>query len=158
MTPVKCGSAVGSLYTPREDAARGPLPLIINLPGLSPRSVQDRAPLLASHGFAVFDLDYLSPVRDDLLRIGNSICIDSKIFYDVHDFARSHPRLDADRVGLSGSCYGGTIALFAASLLADLPVRCAVMQRIYDALLFTGFRLPDGSPIILPCHGRRRRR
>ncbi|XP_071502059.1 bile acid-CoA:amino acid N-acyltransferase-like [Diadema antillarum] len=152
MTSVKCGSAVGMLYMPREDAVPGPLPLIIDLPGLSPRSVQDRAPLLASHGFAVFDLDYLSPVRDELESIGYSICIDSKMFYDVLDFARNHPRLDADRVGLSGACYGGTIALFATSLLADLPVRCAVMQRIYDALLFSGFRLSDGSPIILPWH------
>ncbi|XP_071479328.1 acyl-coenzyme A thioesterase 2, mitochondrial-like [Diadema antillarum] len=147
MTRVKCGSAVGSLYAP---SATGPFPVIINVPGLAVRMVQDRAPLLASHGFAVFDLDYFSTTAESFLRIGNRSCINSMVFYDVLDFVRNHPRLDADRIGISGSSFGGTIALFAMSLLADFPVRCAVMDRIYDALIVTGFRLPDGSKLILP--------
>ncbi|XP_072163452.1 bile acid-CoA:amino acid N-acyltransferase-like [Diadema setosum] len=145
ISSIKCGSAEGTLYLPRQEVVSGPLPFIIDMPGMAPRNVKDRPVLLSSHGFAVFDFHYFNSVKEDIERDHTTACFNMGLFYDIIEFVKSHPRLDEARIGINGACFGGTLALHTLSRLSDLPIRCMVLQRCVDTLVGLGLQNPDGS-------------
>ncbi|XP_071487176.1 bile acid-CoA:amino acid N-acyltransferase-like [Diadema antillarum] len=143
--PVSTGEAEGVLFLPEKRGGSDPLPFIVDMRGLLTQLVVDRAALLASHGFAVFVFDYFRPRR--LKTNGENVYVDSQAFLDVINFAREHPRLDADRIGVTSSCLGGSMMLHSVTRL-QLPVRCMVAAG-FSTLLFAqvGWKNLDGSLI-----------
>ncbi|XP_072164159.1 bile acid-CoA:amino acid N-acyltransferase-like [Diadema setosum] len=118
-----------------DQVAPSRLPLIIEMAGLAPRSVQDRPQLMASHGFAVFDFNYFGAIGKDLSKgapRGQNVYLDCQLFYDIVEFARRHPRIDDTRIGISAGCTGGSLALSAVPRLTGFPVRCISLQRSED--------------------------
>ncbi|XP_071479310.1 acyl-coenzyme A thioesterase 1-like [Diadema antillarum] len=118
-----------------QEVASSQLPLIIEMAGLAPRSVQDRPQLLASHGFAVFDFNYFGAIGEALLTggpKGENVYLDCQLFYDIVEFARRHPRIDDTRIGISTGCSGGSLVLSAVPRLTGFPVRCISVQRSED--------------------------
>ncbi|XP_071502057.1 acyl-coenzyme A thioesterase 3-like [Diadema antillarum] len=118
-----------------QEVASSQLPLIIEMAGLAPRSVQDRPQLLASHGFAVFDFNYFGAIGEALLTggpKGENVYLDCQLFYDIVEFARRHPRIDDTRIGISTGCSGGSLVLSAVPRLKGFPVRCISVQRSED--------------------------
>ncbi|XP_071493479.1 acyl-coenzyme A thioesterase 1-like [Diadema antillarum] len=118
-----------------QEVAPSRLPLIIEMAGLAPRSVQDRPQLLASHGFAVLDFNYFAAIGEALLTgapKGQNAYLDCKLFYDIVEYAQRHPRIDDTRIGISAGCTGGSLALSAVPRLTGFPVRCISVQRSED--------------------------
>ncbi|XP_072181057.1 bile acid-CoA:amino acid N-acyltransferase-like [Diadema setosum] len=143
--PVSTGEAEGVLFLPEKREGSDPLPFVVDMRGLLTRLVVDRAALLASHGFAVFAFDYFLPRR--LKTKEENVYMDSQAFLDVIKFAREHPRLDADRIGITSSCYGGSMMLHSVTRL-QLPVRCMVAAGFSTVLsVQVGWKNLDGSLI-----------
>ncbi|XP_071479271.1 acyl-coenzyme A thioesterase 2, mitochondrial-like [Diadema antillarum] len=65
---------------------------------------------------------------------------------DILEFARSHPRIDHTRIGISGSSMGGSLTLNAVPRLTDFPVRCVSVAKCMDILsMYLGLQGPGGS-------------
>ncbi|XP_054775411.2 acyl-coenzyme A thioesterase 1-like [Lytechinus pictus] len=144
---VECGGAMGTLYLPKKANQSSPVPLVIEMPGLGPTFARDRFPLLASHGFGVFEFDYFQSLKDDLQKHGNAY-LNCRLLIDIIEFARTHPDIDENRIGLNGTCYGGTLALNAVSRIPDLPIQCLGVQRCVDFLAtHVGLETIDGNII-----------
>lgn len=94
----------GVLFLPPSES---PLPVIITLSGSGGGIGENRAQLLASHGFAVFALGYfrvegLPPFLQD---------IPLEYFETAFNWIKSQPNLDSSRVGLYGASRGAELAL-----------------------------------------------
>eukprot|EP00057_Strongylocentrotus_purpuratus_P000466 XP_001176941.2 PREDICTED: acyl-coenzyme A amino acid N-acyltransferase 1 isoform X2 [Strongylocentrotus purpuratus] len=147
---VQHGIADGCLYIPKKKGSSDPMPVLLDIRGGVPFLVEDRPSLMASHGFAVFSIDYFRKMMAGR-RIFNEKCryFDLKIFLDIFEFIANHPRLDSSRVGIVSSCLGSVLALQAAARLKDMvPIRCVAATGCVDFLGYEiGLRLPDGRTI-----------
>ena len=76
------------------------------------------------------------------------LCPVNYFVQDIMDFAKDHPRLDSDRVGINAMCFGGLFSLHAVSRIPNLPIRCINVQRPVDFLHFlVNLKMPNGSSI-----------
>nr|XP_054766061.1 acyl-coenzyme A amino acid N-acyltransferase 1-like [Lytechinus pictus] len=144
------GTADGCLYLPQKKGASDPLPVLLDIRGGVPFLVEDRPSLMASHGFAVFSINYFRKMMEGRV-VMHEKCryFDLQIFLDLFEYIALHPRLDINRVGIVSSCLGSVLALQAAARLKDLiPIRCVAATGCLDFLGYQiGLKLPDGSTI-----------
>lgn len=102
--PVQENGLVGILFMPPSE---NPLPLIITLSGSNGGLGENRAQLLASHGFAVLALGYFgaeglpSKLQD----------IPLEYFEKAFNWIRTQPNLDSSHIGIYGTSRGGELAL-----------------------------------------------
>eukprot|EP00057_Strongylocentrotus_purpuratus_P033192 XP_790533.2 PREDICTED: acyl-coenzyme A amino acid N-acyltransferase 1 isoform X1 [Strongylocentrotus purpuratus] len=146
---VQHGIADGYLYIPKKKGSSDPMPVLLDIRGGVPFLVEDRPSLMASHGFAVFSIDYFRKMSADWDFFGDiPKYFDLKIFLDLFDFIANHPRLDSSRVGIVSSCLGSVLALQAAARLKMIPIRCVAATGCLDILSYSvGIRLPDGTTV-----------
>ncbi|XP_011674001.2 peroxisomal succinyl-coenzyme A thioesterase [Strongylocentrotus purpuratus] len=134
---VQHGIADGYLYIPKKKGSSDPMPVILDIRGAVPFLVEDRPSLMASHGFAVFSIDYFRKMSADWDFFGDiPKYFDLKIFLDLFDFIANHPRLDSSRVGIVSSCLGSVLALQAAARLKMIPIRCVAATGCLDILSY----------------------
>lgn len=140
---ISTGNAHGVLFLPNGKGASDPLPVVIEVRGLGNGVLEDRASLLASHGYAVFALDFMAsfePSKDV-----DIFYFKAQAFLDLFEYIRKHSRLDETRVGMFGFCTGSTLAIHGLSRL-NLPIRCAVFSSMLEMLLsIIGIKMPDGK-------------
>ncbi|XP_041457082.1 bile acid-CoA:amino acid N-acyltransferase-like [Lytechinus variegatus] len=140
---VSTGKCHGVFFFPKQKGNSDPLPVIVELRGLGNGVLEDRASLLASHGYAVLEIDFMASFESttDL----NVFYFDAQAFLDLFQYIEKHPRLDASRVGLFGFCTGSTLALQGICRL-NLPLRCTVFSSMFELLLsVVGMKMPDGT-------------
>lgn len=102
--PVQENGLVGILFMPPSEK---PLPVIVTLSGSNGGLGENRAQLLASHGFAVLALGYFgveglpSNLQD----------IPLEYFESAFNWIKAQPNLDSSHVGIYGASRGGELAL-----------------------------------------------
>ncbi|XP_011670222.1 bile acid-CoA:amino acid N-acyltransferase isoform X2 [Strongylocentrotus purpuratus] len=142
---VSTGKCHGVFFFPKHKGVSDPLPVVVELRGLGNGVLEDRASLLASHGYAVLEIDFMAsfePTEDMSV-----FYFDAQAFLDLFQYIENHPRLDASRVGLFGFCTGSTLAFHGLSSL-NLPVKCAVFSSMFDILMsVVGMKMPNGKYI-----------
>lgn len=102
--PVQENGLVGILFTPPSEK---PLPVIITLSGSNGGLGENRAQLLASHGFAVLALGYFGVEGLP----SNLHDIPLEYFETAFNWIKSQPKLDSSHVGIYGTSRGGELAL-----------------------------------------------
>lgn len=110
--PVRENGLIGTLFLP---SSKFPLPTIIVLNGSDGGIGETRSQLLASHGFAIlalgyFGMDGLPPVLEN---------IPLEYFEQAFTWIRSHPNLNAAKVGLYGISKGAELSLLIGSVFPD---------------------------------------
>jgi dienelactone hydrolase len=126
----------------RPTSASGPLPLIIVLGGSEgdDRTAREVGPHLAAEGYAVLGFPYYSPDRGRGQAIAGLPSVFSAIPVDrleeVHRWASTDPRIDANRIGLWGQSKGGEFAIIAA---ANYPWLDAVAAIVPSDVVWEGF-------------------
>lgn len=126
----------------RPASATGRLPLVIVLGGSEgdDHTAREIAPQLAAEGFAVLGFPYYSPDRGrgqaikGLPSVFAAIPVDR--LADVHRWASTDPRIDAERIGLWGQSKGGEFAMIAA---ANFPWLDAVAAIVPSDVVWEGF-------------------
>lgn len=149
-TPVMHGRAKGCLHLPKKKGTSDPMPVLIDIRGVVPFFVEDRPSLLASHGFAVFSVNYYLELQQETKNPFNprKVFFELQTFHDICDFIKHHPRLDITRVGIVSSCLGSVMAMNAAARFKELPIKCLAATGCLDYLHYdVGIQLPDGSRI-----------
>lgn len=136
---------VGALFMPPSDK---PLPVIIVLSGSNGGLSENRAQLLASHGFAVLALGYfgLDGLPDNLQDIP------LEYFENAFAWLRSQPKIDGGKVGIYGVSRGGELALILGSWFPDSVQAVAAVvpsSAIYGGLGYTPVHawLYGGKPL-----------
>jgi dienelactone hydrolase len=109
--PVREQGLVGTLFVP---PGAGPYPVVITLSGSGGGLSEGGAALYASHGYAGFALAYFNyeHLPDDL------IAIPLEYFETAIDWVQRQPRLDGDRIAVSGASRGGELALLLGATFA----------------------------------------
>lgn len=111
----------GTLFLPRE-VGEDPVPAMVVLHGsggISKGREMEYGQLLADNGIAAFVIDYYLPrgVDDEtpyMLRVLSVTEFDAITdAYAALLLLRTHPRIDADRIGVVGYSYGGMASRFA---------------------------------------------
>jgi dienelactone hydrolase len=126
----------------RPASAIGRLPLIIVLGGSDgdDRTARQVGPQLASEGYAVLGFPYYSPDRGRGQAIPGLPSVFAEIPVDrleeVHRWASTDPRIDANRIGLWGQSKGGEFAIIAA---ANYPWLDAVAAIVPSDVVWEGF-------------------
>lgn len=100
---------VGTLFLP---SSTKPLPVIVTLSGSNAEISENRAQLLASHGFAALVLSYF---RAEGLP-SNLENIPMEYFAKVFEWLKAHPDIDGTRIGLYGVSRGAELALLLGTL------------------------------------------
>jgi dienelactone hydrolase len=109
LTDVRDDGLVGVLCCP---AGSGRLPAVLLLGGSEGGMHVDDAALLAGHGYAVLVLAYYGlPGLPDTLE-----SVPLEYFGRALDYLAAHPRVDADRIAVSGASKGGEAALLVAAM------------------------------------------
>ena len=110
--PVQENGLVGALFLPPSDNL---LPVIITLSGSNGGLSENRASLLASHGFAVFALGYfgIEGLPENLEKIP------MEYFENAIAWIHNHPLIDSSRIGIYGISRGGELALILGSLFPE---------------------------------------
>lgn len=103
---------VGTLFLPADST---PAPVIITLNGSGGGVTENRAALLAEHGFAVFTLGYFG--MDGLPATLEHIPIE--YFEKAFHWIKNHSDLDGSKIGLMGGSKGGELVLLLGSLFPD---------------------------------------
>lgn len=103
---------VATLFLP---PSKKPLPVIITLSGSNGGLSENRAKLLASHGFAVLALGYFG-VEGLPSNLQN---ISLEYFETAFAWLKEQPTIDASRIGLYGISRGAELALLLGSLFPD---------------------------------------
>ena len=127
--PVREQGLVGTLFLP---PGEGPFPGMFVFTGSGGGIEEGRAALLASHGFASFALAYFHAdgLPDDL--------IDIKLEYFEAGFTWMglHPKVRADRIGITGGSRGGELVLLLGS---TFPAVKAVVAFVPSGVVWRGF-------------------
>ena len=119
-TEVRDGGLVGVLYHPE---AGGRLPGVLMLGGSEGGLHEDDAALLAAHGYAVLALAYYGlPGLPPTLRD-----IPVEYFGRALDLLRAHPRVEGDRLAVTGGSKGGEAALLIASTYPHVRAAASVV-------------------------------
>ena len=126
----------------RPASATARLPLIIVLGGSEgdDHTARQIGPRLASEGYAVLGFPYYSPDRGRGQAIAGLPSVFAEIPVDrleeVHRWASTDPRIDADRIGIWGQSKGGEFAIIAA---ANYPWLDAVAAIVPSDVVWEGF-------------------
>ena len=126
--PVRQDGLVGTLFVP---PGAGPHPVVITLSGSGGGLSEGGAALYASHGFAGFALAYFNyaDLPDDLVEIP------LEYFETAFAWLQGQPRLDSDRIAVSGTSRGGELVLL---LGATFPEVKAVIAYVPSGIVHGG--------------------
>jgi dienelactone hydrolase len=126
--PVHEDGLVGTLFVPPGD---GPHPVVITLSGSGGGLSEGGAALYASHGYAGFALAYFNyaDLPPDLVEIP------LEYFETAIGWLQRQPRLDADRIAVSGTSRGGELVLL---LGATFPAVKAVIAYVPSGIVHGG--------------------
>jgi dienelactone hydrolase len=126
--PVRAEGLVGTLFVP---AGPGPHPVVISLSGSGGGLNEGGAALYASHGYAGFALAYFNAedLPEDLIEIP------LEYFETAIAWLQRQPRLDGERIGVSGTSRGGELALL---LGATFPAIKAVIAYVPSGVVHGG--------------------
>jgi dienelactone hydrolase len=119
---------VGTLFVP---PGAGPHPVVITLSGSGGGLSEGGAALYASHGYAGLALAYFNyeGLPDDL------IAIPLEYFENAISWLQRQPRLDGDRIAVSGASRGGELVLL---LGATFPAVKAVIAYVPSGIVHGG--------------------
>ncbi|XP_051779799.1 acyl-coenzyme A thioesterase 1-like isoform X2 [Erpetoichthys calabaricus] len=110
----------GTLFIP---PGPGPFPGILDMWGGGSSGITEyRSSLLASHGYAVLALDFLSSQAKSM-QSGN---ITEKYFEAAFEFLQSHPRICSDRISIFGFSFGASVAVALVANENSINPRCLV--------------------------------
>jgi dienelactone hydrolase len=118
----------GTLFVP---PGAGPHPIVITLSGSGGGLSEGGAALYASHGYAGFALAYFN--YEDLPR--DLIDIPLEYFETAMGWLRAQPRLDRNRIAVSGTSRGGELVLL---LGATFPAVKAVIAYVPSGIVHGG--------------------
>lgn len=110
--PIRKNGLVGTLFFP---PSKRPLPVIVILNGFNGGLGENKAQLLASHGFAVLALGYFG--IEGLPTNLQDIPIE--YFETALSWLKTQPGIDGTRIGLYGVSRGGELALILGSLFPN---------------------------------------
>jgi len=119
---------VGTLFVP---SGAGPHPVVITLSGSGGGLSEAGAALYASHGYAGFALAYFN--YEDLPQ--DLIEIPLEYFETAIGWLQRQPRLDSDRIAVSGTSRGGELVLL---LGATFPAIKAVIAYVPSGIVHGG--------------------
>lgn len=100
----------------------GPFPGILDLWGGGGKLVENRAALLASHGFASMALDYLTPK----ITLETGKMVGNDYFEKAFKVMEKHPQVAGDSIAVVGLSFGTSIALKMAAYSQVAKPRCVV--------------------------------
>ncbi|MCP4037375.1 MAG: dienelactone hydrolase [bacterium] len=155
-------TGLGTLFLP-EGGASELVPGMIVLHGsggISPGREMEYGQLLADHGIAAFVLDYYLPrgVTDEtdyMMRVLSVTEFDAiSDAYAALQLLGTHPRVDAERIGVVGYSYGGMAARFAMderirrALAPDHPGFAAYVDYYGPCFQRLGTRETNGAPLL----------
>ena len=126
--PVREEGLVGTLFVP---PGAGPHPVVITLSGSGGGLSEGGAALYASHGYAGFALAYFN--YEDLP--ADLIEIPLEYFETAIRWLQRNPRLDGDRIAVSGTSRGGELVLL---LGATFPAVKAVIAYVPSGIVHGG--------------------
>ena len=126
--PVREEGMVGTLFVP---PGAGPHPAVITLSGSGGGLSEGGAALYASHGYAGFALAYFN--YEDLPQ--DLIEIPLEYFETAIRWLQRQPRLDGDRIAVSGASRGGELVLL---LGATFPAVKAVIAYVPSGIVHGG--------------------
>ena len=126
--PVREDGLVGTLFVP---PGAGPHPVVITLSGSGGGLSEGGAALYASHGYAGFALAYFNyaDLPQDLIEIP------LEYFETAIGWLQRQPRLDGDRIAVSGTSRGGELVLL---LGATFPAVKAVIAYVPSGIVHGG--------------------
>jgi dienelactone hydrolase len=126
--PVREDGLVGTLFVP---PGAGPHPVVITLSGSGGGLSEDSAALYAAHGYAGFALAYFNyaDLPQDLIEIP------LEYFETALRWVQRQPRLDGDRIAVSGTSRGGELVLL---LGATFPAVKAVIAYVPSGIVHGG--------------------
>ena len=126
--PVREDGLVGTLFVP---PGAGPHPVVITLSGSGGGLSEGGAALYASHGYAGFALAYFNyaDLPQDLIEIP------LEYFETAIRWLQRQPRLDGDRIAVSGTSRGGELVLL---LGATFPAVKAVIAYVPSGIVHGG--------------------
>ncbi|XP_071971776.1 acyl-coenzyme A thioesterase 1-like [Engystomops pustulosus] len=139
--PVRDGRVRGSLFLP---PGEGPFPAIIDLYGTGGGLMEHRASLLANHGYFTMALAYFD--YDDLPNNLGGLHLD--YFREALELVRSHPKVNAESIGVIGISKGADLALSMATFLPGIKAAVSISGCCAN----TFAPLPCGN-FELPCLG-----
>jgi dienelactone hydrolase len=126
--PVRDEGLVGTLFVP---PGAGPHPVVITLSGSGGGLSEGGAALYASHGYAGFALAYFN--YEDLP--ADLIEIPLEYFETAIHWVQRQPRLDGERIAVSGTSRGGELVLL---LGATFPALKAVIAYVPSGVVHGG--------------------
>ena len=113
-----------SLYLPE---GKGPFPTVVVLTGSDGGINETTAALLASHGFAAFALAYFN--YEALPK--QLIDIPIEYFEKAIEYLKKRSEVKADKIGVTGTSYGGMLSLLLASLYPEFKAVAAYSPSCY---------------------------
>ncbi|HLZ27955.1 MAG TPA: acyl-CoA thioester hydrolase/BAAT C-terminal domain-containing protein [Chloroflexota bacterium] len=126
--PVREEGLVGTLFVP---PGAGPHPAVITLSGSGGGLSEDGAALYASHGYAGFALAYFNypDLPQDLIEIP------LEYFETAIRWLQRQPRLNGDRIAVSGTSRGGELVLLLGATFPELK---AVIAYVPSGIVHGG--------------------
>ena len=126
--PVRDEGLVGTLFVP---SGAGPHPVVITLPGSGGGLSESGAALYASHGYAGFALAYFNypDLPQDL------IDIPLEYFETAIQWLQRQPRLDGNRIAVSGTSRGGELVLLLGATFSAVK---AVIAYVPSGIVHGG--------------------
>uniref|UniRef100_UPI00398F7E72 acyl-coenzyme A thioesterase 1-like n=1 Tax=Pristiophorus japonicus TaxID=55135 RepID=UPI00398F7E72 len=131
--PVREGRVRGVLFVP---PGSGPFPGVINVYTIEGGLLENRASLLANHGFTTLALAYRD--YDDLPN--DVINFDLDYFEEAVNFLRQHPKVKGPGVGAMGISKGADLVLSMASFLPDVVAAVVINGCITSAVFGLCFK------------------
>ncbi|XP_021371263.1 acyl-coenzyme A amino acid N-acyltransferase 1-like [Mizuhopecten yessoensis] len=138
-TPITSGRLRGTLFLPR---GSGPFPGVIDIAGLELGVLENRAALLASHGYAVLALPYYG--YEDLPKHTNKL--DLQYFKDAAAFLDTHTHVKPGGLGILANSKGAEFAQLTA--IHCPQIKC--MVRVNGMPYITFFPIRDGDVLYPP--------
>lgn len=118
--PIRENGIVGVLFVPESDHR---LPVIVTLTGSNGGMGENRAQMLANHGFATLGLGYFG-VEGLPDRLEN---IPLEYFEKAFQWIETNPKLDPSRIGIFGVSRGGELSLLLGTVFPEkMRAICAI--------------------------------
>ncbi|XP_029378638.1 acyl-coenzyme A thioesterase 4-like [Echeneis naucrates] len=117
--PITEDQLTATLFLP---SGPGPFPGLLDLWGGGGQLVENRAALLASHGFASLALDYLTPKYSR----ETGKMVDNTYFEAAYRVLEQHPQVLSSRIAMVGLSFGTSVTLKMAAYSKAMQLRCVV--------------------------------
>ncbi|KAK7896809.1 hypothetical protein WMY93_022134 [Mugilogobius chulae] len=114
---IKEGVVNGTLFLP---PGPGPFPGLLDMWGGGGGLIEYRAAILASHGYAAFALEYITPGEIE------KATIELQYFERAFSVVKDHPRVISDKVGIVGLSFGAIVAFYLATESKVIKPCCCV--------------------------------